>query len=87
MFSPAALLIDGPGGGLSGEPKYFSVGVLAVGAMAVEFGFVEVRGVGSDGFEARDLRTWAANSARVAGIGPTPLGSCSGVATVVQRGS
>jgi hypothetical protein len=47
------------------------------------FGFVVV-----DGLEAKDLRTWAANSARVAGMGrPGPLPRCSGLEAVVVGGA
>jgi hypothetical protein len=39
------------------------------GLMEGGFGFVEICGVGGGGVEATDLRTCAANSARVAGRG------------------
>jgi len=56
--------------------------LIAIAFMADGFGFVEIGGVGFGvrGFEAMDLRTWAANSARVAGMGrPGPLGRSSPV--------
>jgi hypothetical protein len=75
MPSSVALLVDVLGGGLSGELSSFSVGLITVGEMVDRFGFVVV-----DGVEAKDSRTWAANSARVAGMGrPGPLPRCSGV--------
>jgi hypothetical protein len=82
MFSSVALLVDVLGGGLSGAFNSFSVEMMAVG-----IGFAELSGTGVGGFKAKDLRTWAANSARVAGIGPMPLGRCSGAATVVVSGA
>jgi len=52
------------------------------------FGFVEMSGVGMDGFEATDLRTWAANSARVAGTGrPGPMGRSSPVDAALVGGA
>jgi len=67
MVSVVSLL----GGGLSGELNSFSVGLMAAGLGFVEVGFgvAELSGVRVDGVEATDLRTWAANSARVAGMG------------------
>jgi hypothetical protein len=82
MFSSVALLVDALGGDLSGALNSFSVEMMTVG-----IGFAELSGTGVGGLEAKDLRTWAANSARVAGIGPMPLGRCSGVATVVVGGA
>jgi hypothetical protein len=68
MLSAVALLVDVLSGGLRGELVSFSVGLITVGVMVERFGFVVV-----DGVEAKDLSTWAANSARVAGVGPMPL--------------
>lgn len=74
MLSFEALLVDVLGAGLSGEFGSVSVGLITVGVMVDRFGF----GV-ADGVEAKDLRTWAANSPRVAGKGrPGPTLRCSG---------
>ena len=64
MFSSVALLVDAPGGGLSGAINSFSAEMMAVG-----IGCAELSGTGAGGVEVTDLRTWAANSARVAGSG------------------
>jgi hypothetical protein len=84
MLSSAALLGVVVGGVFSRGLNSFSVGLMAVGSMAVGFGFAELSAVGVGGVEAKDLRTWAANSARVAGIGrPRPMARCSEVEVVV----
>jgi hypothetical protein len=69
MVSLVVLLGGWIGEGATGEPNCLSGGILAVG-----FGFVEGGGVGGGGAEVKDLRTLAANSARVAGMGPVPFG-------------
>src|ERR1700680_1788966 len=62
----------------------FSVVLMAEGVMVVGFGFAVLSAVGVGGVEAKDLRTWAANSARVAGMGrPGPMPRCSVVEVVV----
>ena len=84
-FTPSlpAWLVDVSGGGLSGELSSFSVGLITGGVMVGGFGFVVV-----DGVEAKDLRTWAANSARVAGMGrPGPMPRCSEVEAVAVGGA
>jgi len=83
MLSSGALFVDVPCGGLNDELTSFSVGLITVGVMVDGFGFVVV-----DGVEAKDLRTSAANSARVAGMGrPGPMARCSGVEAVVVGGA
>jgi hypothetical protein len=83
MLSAVALFVDVLSGGLSGELVSFSVGLITVEVMVDRFGFVVV-----DGVEAKDLNTWAANSARVAGRGrPGPMARCSGVEAVVVAGA
>jgi hypothetical protein len=82
MLSAVALLVDALSGGLSGALVSFSVGLITVGVMVDRFGFVV------DGVEAKDLNTWAANSARVAGRGrPEPMARCSWVEAVVVAGA
>jgi hypothetical protein len=84
MLSSAALVGVVVGGVFSRGFNSFSVGLTAVGSIAVGFGFVEVSGAASGGVEAKDLRTWAANSAQVAGRGrPGPMARCSVVEVVV----
>jgi len=83
MVSCAALLGDVLGGSLSGEITSLSVALITVGVTVGGFCFVVVDGVG-----AKDLRTWAANSARVAGMGrPGPMARCSEVEAVVVGGA
>jgi hypothetical protein len=78
MVSAVALIVDVPGGSWSDELTSFSV-ELSTGEVADRFGLIVV-----DGVDAKDLRTWAANSARVAGMGrPGPLPRCSRVEAVV----
>jgi hypothetical protein len=82
MLSAVAWLVDVLSGGLRGELVSFSVGLITVGVMVERFGFVV------DGVEAKDLSTWAANSARVAGMGRSgQLPRCSGVEAVVVGGA
>jgi hypothetical protein len=67
-----------------------ALGLIAVALMAGGFGFGEIGGVEVKvrGVAAMDLRTWAANSARVAGMGrPRPLGRSSPVAAVSLGGA
>ena|ERR1700719_1062039 len=82
MLSSGALIVDVPCGGLNDELTSFSVGLITI-EVVDRFGFVVV-----DGVEVKYLRTWAANSARVAGMGrPGPLPRCSGVEAVVVGGA
>jgi hypothetical protein len=83
VASLVILLIGLLGGGSTCDLNSLSggltaVGLTTVGVWAVGFGFVDVSGFGIGGFAAKDLRTWAANSARVAGMGRVPFGSGSG---------
>jgi hypothetical protein len=74
MVSLVVLLGGWIGEGATGEPNCLSGGLMSGGILVVGFGFVEGGGVGGGGAEVKDLRTLAANSARVAGMGPVPFG-------------
>lgn len=63
------MLVGLLGGGSADDLNSLSVWLMAVDVRAVGFGFAEIGAAGVGGVEAKCLRIWAANSARVAGNG------------------